>query len=641
MKNIKYTIATLCILLFASCHDLDITSPSVMQGNAVFSSKAGITAYFATVYKDLPIEEFKYDPRADEGFRYTKGNHWTNFTKDGYVCGESVGPAGSVNDVAFGFKYWPYDKIRDINDFIQTLPKYADNFEKYEVDEWLGEAYFCRAFFYYALVKRYGGIPIIKEPQSYPAEKPGDLMVPRNKEVDVWKFIEEDLKNASQMLPKESPRGRANRYVAAALQSRAMLHAACVAKYGQNDTDGEAKEKGFVGIPVTEANYFFRSAYDAACLVDEGNYSLYTKGDDKEQNYVDLFLDNSSSETILAIDYSLTAKGQDYAHSWDGTTLCKGLSSAGVAETFPTLDLVERFVGDINKYIVNNDGTPRRFEKLEDLMNEIDDPRLKASVFFPGTTVRNRYIDIQAGIYKTFKGTAADETAWQIDGSRRPNKTDENGNDSGNLLTSNQIESTYEYTNKQGQKVIKAIRGMCGVASGGGEYATRTGFYMRKYVDYKKTIDEAALNRSAQSWQVIRYAEVLLNRAEAAIELGGTANTEDAKIQINKLRDRAGVSQYDDVSLQNVRNERRMELAFENHIWWDVKRWRIAVDELNNTRFRSLMPYFIAEEEKYIFLKEYEMWERRYTFNKWYYYEPLPGDQLDKNSNLYPNNPNY
>jgi hypothetical protein len=84
-----------------------------------------------------------------------------------------------------------------------------------------------------------------------------------------------------------------------------------------------------------------------------------------------------------------------------------------------------------------------------------------------------------------------------------------------------------------------------------------------------------------------------------------------------------------------------MELAFENQYYWDLKRWRIADVVLNNARFKGLMPYYIFNENKYIFLAEPELYQRNYNFDKRFYYEPIPGGELGKNPNLYPNNPNY
>ena len=69
-----------------------------------------------------------------------------------------------------------------------------------------------------------------------------------------------------------------------------------------------------------------------------------------------------------------------------------------------------------------------------------------------------------------------------------------------------------------------------------------------------------------------RYAEILLIAAEAAFELGD----DTALGYINEVRDRAGIQQLKTLTLDDIIRERRIELAFENHRYWDLKRWRRA-----------------------------------------------------------------
>ena len=214
-----------------------------------------------------------------------------------------VGPLSEPRYSRNGFGYWPYDDIRAVNYFIQTLPKYASNFTPDQVTNMLGEARFLRAYYYFALVKRYGGIPIITTVQNYPQETIAELQVPRNKEVDVWNFIGTELDTAYQMLPESMGAAeRANKYVAMALKSRAMLYAGSIAKYGSvTYVDGAARAQGFVGITADQAPAFFQKAIDASKVVAEGPYSLYRKSaaTDKVKNYTDIFLDATSPENIL------------------------------------------------------------------------------------------------------------------------------------------------------------------------------------------------------------------------------------------------------------------------------------------------------------------------------------------------------
>jgi hypothetical protein len=142
---------------------------------------------------------------------------------------------------------------------------------------------------------------------------------------------------------------------------------------------------------------------------------------------------------------------------------------------------------------------------------------------------------------------------------------------------------------------------------------------------------------SDQPYMDIRYGEILLNRAEAAFALG---NREDALWAINQIRERAGAKLYElsDITEQNIRRERRMELAFENHGFWDIRRWRTAADEINNVTYQSLCPYYIYDEEKYIFRKEPV--GISYTFDPKVYYQTIPTGEIDKNDLLI-QNPGY
>ena len=99
---------------------------------------------------------------------------------------------------------------------------------------------------------------------------------------------------------------------------------------------------------------------------------------------------------------------------------------------------------------------------------------------------------------------------------------------------------------------------------------------MRKYLNENMPQSEVIENYSEQHWIEFRYAEALLNGAEAAVEMG--QHLDDALLWINDIRSRADIKQLSlsDLTVDKVRHERRIELAFENHTYWDLRRWRIA-----------------------------------------------------------------
>ena len=624
----KYIIIILAVCFLGSCHKLDTPPLGVISEENVFTNANAVQAYMANIYTSLPIEDFVYEPHA--GFLTGNGGRWQNFYHSDAIDGEMVGPYGGTNDqnAATGFGFWPYDKIRVINLLISTLPTYASNFTPDQVSQWLGEAYFCRAYTYFALVKRYGGVPIVRT-LTEPNASVASLQIPRSKEEDVYNFIASDFDSAFALMKDPGgsiPQGSASKYAAPAYKSRAMLYAGTIAKYGAtNYVDGDARAKGFVGIPAADASKFFQAAYDAAKLV-EGHYSLYTGGyPDKLQNYVDLFL-KPNNENIFVRQYTQSDPNanNDNAgpHSWDATMTCRIMTADGLSRAYPSLDFVERF-GALP--VVKPDGTPVRFTNRADLMNGLE-PRLLATVYFPGATLRGISFDVQRGIYKNFTGSAAQELSNDL---TSPNDVQNGANTNLWLGDINAVVN--------GRDVI----GRAG-ASTNGDDLTRTGFYVRKYIDYNKPASGCGLYQSTESYIDMRYAEVLLNRAKAAMELGTGAMPADALSDINQVRDRAGaVPATASLTIDTIRNERCKELAFEHQYWWDIRRWRTADQVLNNRNMYALLPYYVTSENKYIFLKQLEPFKRTYNFQKLWYYEPLPGGELGKNPNLFPNNPGY
>ena len=310
MKSIHKLIIAISIGVGASvtsCQKLNIPPTNIVTPEVIYSSEAGVRSFLATIYRNLPIEDFKYRPDGGEDVNvngvvynhpgFNPGNPWMNFYTSASVIGEEVGPFGGM-DIGNGFGYWPYGDIRNVNTLIAELPKHVAALTQPTVNALLGEAHFLRAYYYFGLAKRYGGVPLVTVPQD-PGAPLSTLQVHRDKEEATWDFIGAELDLGFQMMPESSDAGRANKYAAAALKSRALLYAACVAKYGSvNFVDGQARSLGLAGIPASKAATYFKAAYDAAKLL-EGHYSLYNANSDKVQNYADLFLKAGSPENIF------------------------------------------------------------------------------------------------------------------------------------------------------------------------------------------------------------------------------------------------------------------------------------------------------------------------------------------------------
>src|SRR5690606_7866435 len=231
----------------------------------------------------------------------------------------------------------------------QNFPNYKGSYDDATYNKLLGEAHFLRAYFYFGLAKRYGGGPIVTEVQD-PLAAPEVLEVPRNTEYDTWKFIHDDLQFAiDNMADNTGEKGRANKYVAAALMSRTMLYAGSIAKYTESlgfEATELATQQGFAGMAPAQANEFFEYAVAAGKVVEEGPYALYTAGyPDKATNFANLFLDPNSSESIFIKDYDQNSPNNNILrHSYDAMMVpVPDFSSQGGSQSNVPLDFMELY----------------------------------------------------------------------------------------------------------------------------------------------------------------------------------------------------------------------------------------------------------------------------------------------------------
>lgn len=167
---------------------------------------------------------------------------------------------------------------------------------------------------------------------------------------------------------------------------------------------------------------------------------------------------------------------------------------------------------------------------------------------------------------------------------------------------------------------------------------TCTGYYLRKYLQEGNTTFE-----NDKSWQydaVIRYGEVLLNKAEAYAELDFGANKEKALGALNEVRARVGLpaktASSKEQFMELLRKERCVELAGEGFRYWDLRRWKLAGKVLNGQNAHGVK--ITNNEGTYTYEKvECDGGTKRIFLDKYYYFS-LPTDEL-ANNKLCENNP--
>lgn len=679
----KILIISILGLLMASCVDLDVPPKNNVYDEELMSNEAGMKLYLSRMYSLMPFEDFKY--MGQWGF---KGSSWLGaFGIDG--TGEALNRDGICRSFTGEDEtYWndtdfvttkPFFLLRDANYLIATLPKYKSNFAEVVYENYLGQAYFVRAFVFYTMAKRFGGVPLVTSLIPYPAES--DVMeVPRASEEATWDQIMLDFKTAADMLmPTSHVSGTANKYVALSYLAEAMNYAGSVAKYNQTiigNLTGLGEKTGVRVIGFAEnswedaAKRYFTAAYDAAReVMRDGGYSLYKakwSASDRNaqyQNMVDMFSDLSSKENIFVAEYMAPSKlhGID---AYSGPYKFRGPLSAG---TCPTLDFVELFDGfdrnaDGTLKVLGSDGKYLMFDTPMDFFANAE-PRLRAYVLLPGDMFKGTEIEVRAGTYtgSDFSPLLGTPDKYDYANSASSNYQDLNiakGASRTLWLSSNSTTAG---------NVIVPGTSMYASGENGPYYenaeATITGFYLRKWLNPDPNFVPGE-GKSNQPFILMRYADVLLAAAEAGVELSllgapspdGSDMLQVATDAIAQIRERAGAdalagpltSSVD--SRDIVRKERRKELAFEHKTKWDLRRWRVIdVDnragfwgEANpgwasrnssntNYRFRGLYPFYSTETGKYFFDARFQ-WISLKTFgySTLDYYFSIPSGEVNK-----------
>jgi len=475
-------------------------------------------------------------------------------------------PIRTYNDEWFGCWKDTYEKIRACNVFLEKIQQ-VTLLDSKTKSEYIAEVRFIRAWHYFSLAKRYGGVPIIAIAQNLnDTGDNSDLQVVRDTEKSVWDFIINELNAVNPDLPESrgsADKAQITKYGALALLSRAALYAASIAQYGnapELQLGGKAEANKIVGISQDEASHYWRIASDAAnAVIESGKYALYKKQEDKIQNYRQLFLDKSNEEYIFWKEYL----APDKSHGFDMLNVpfsFVGGKGYGCGVN-PTLDLIQAYEykdGSPGALRMQDEQGYIKYNSPLDLFKD-KDPRLRATFYLPMDSCRGGIVEIRRGVYD-----------------------DTNG---GNFVYQGNSDAVYGSKNDTTQIKLLGKDGIWDTGDVG-----KTGFYTKKFADESmKNLDYA---HSDTRWPVFRLAEMYLNRAEAEFESG---NRQNALTALNEIRNRAGIRELTlgELSLDKIRNERRIELAYEGHRFWDMRRWRIADVILNNFETMAIYPWLV------------------------------------------------
>lgn len=562
--------------------------------NAVWSDPALAETFINNLYfrLDEPLTDGRFKANITDEAHYRGNAPSLNFNRSIHS------PDGLLGWTYSRYRSWDdlYKSIRYCNIFfakVGEIPFSANLVDgKTGKDRMTGEAHFLRAYFYFNLVSTYGGVPLITE--VYKLE---DSFEKERASLEAcYAFIAEELDKAAQLLPSNysgNNEGRATRGAALALKSRALLYAASDL-YHQPVFPTFAKQDLVRYTGGSQAERWQKAKSAAKAVIDLGTYSLHKANpqasDSIANNLAEIFINKKTGEDIF-IKYFTTPMGQR-----------AGLYSSpngyhGWGTNAPLGDLVDAFE--------MKDGT--RFS----WSNPVH--------------AKNPYANRDQRFYATI---LHNESSWRV----RPD--DAKGLDPDNKVQTGRWERWNAATNAS-VLVYGVDTRKSAIEDWNGSY---TGYYLRKYID--PAVD-AQYIRQAVTWRFIRYSEMLLNYAEACIELG---EYEEAKTYMNLVRKRAGmpaVTETGDALRQRYRNERLVELAFEEHRYYDIRRWMIGDKVYNRTTKVADIVYPLNADKttsKVPVVKHIDF--EKYAWINKSYFLPILRDELNKNT-LLVQNPGY
>jgi hypothetical protein len=568
MKKISLILMCAGLFITGSCRKdsdfLDVPPKQIIDANVAFTDPNLVISILGNLYNRY-LDFSGLD------------NGWASFVDFSEAFPSENGSANFVQRTGWGYgewNTWDYTYVRELNLFIQRITASTALSEE-DKNQFIAEGRFLRASYYFELVKRMGGVPLITDPLDY--DFSGNVAVlqkPRNKESEIYDFVISEAEAIKGLFnSKLDDKSRATKGAVLAMEARAALYAGSIAKYGVT-TPTVTLPGGEVGIPSSSANAYYTKALDAAKeLIATGKYSLYKQLPDPSDNYANLFLDKASSESIFYEDFKANG-GKTHGFTTNNQPFSISDEGLDAGRLNPSLNLVEAYEKLDNTYAPiatkTAGGDPIYYTNQLDAFADRD-ARLAGTVLLPNGLFKGKRTEVFAG-YQLADGTVIS---------------------SGDATLPQDV---------PGLGRVQVV-GKDGIVNGG-EFRTQTGFFIRKYLD--PTVGSGRRGRGSDvAFIRYRYAEVLLNAAEAAFELDKVA---EAAGYINQVRARAGFTTpltTGEINFDRIVHERRVELVFEGHTLFDMKRWRLAnvvwdgnqmtvtdlVSNIGNARKRNTQPF--------------------------------------------------
>lgn len=591
MKKYLSVCMLVSSLALAGCVDEWLTTEpqTILTDDQLWSDPGLVRGVIADYYDRIPQWE---------GLDNSQWPRWANMD-EGLVTGQAQGGNSSAN---YGYGTWAnwagtgngalpsWGLIRDLHVAMKGIENASGDMTPALKMQFHAELRFIRAMWYFEMVKRYGGVPLLTEELLYDfSGDPSYLHTPRATEAAIYDFIGAEMDEIMDQLGNAGSRTRANRYSALALKSRAMLYAGSLARHNGEMATPITLPGEEVGIPPSRAAEYYQKSLDASrALITSGAFALNT-GANPADAFHQVFVNKSNPEVIMAKDYLagagknhwFTMRGMpqsmkvDQYMNWAGSEISATLN---VAETFDYLDGSSGEMRGVGDGTVASQANWIFYDRLDGIF-EGKDQRLHGTLLTPGRTFAGNPVSLQAGVY-----------VWNSNA----NRYDRFQGAAGTFYSDGGV-----LTGADGPLHQEA-------------YVSGTGLYIKKWLD--PAPGAGRYTPGSDTWWVwFRLGEIYMNATEAAFELGLHA---EALGYINTLRQRAGFppNSLTTLSREKIRSDRWAELAYEDHRIWDQKRWRTAHEVWDgnptnpSARLYALFPYRVIHpghpnHGKYVFDK--------------------------------------
>ena len=518
-----------------------------------------------------------------------------------------------------------YLAIRQANVALENLPKasFTDAALKAKLT---GEAYFLRAYYYQQLLRFYGGVPLISK--SYGLNE--DYTIARSSYDECVKFIVADLDKAITTLPdaKDSQNGRASKLAAMALKARVLLYAASDLHDGptakaKSAILGGATNLDLVAYPSGDRAARWNAAKTAAkAVLDAGtgykmNLTAPVSAEEGKANYNAIAMGGQSgaADASAAVELILQRTHTALYTQEDNWPL-----------------------GGIHYGINNGPNGYHNWAGNTPIQQLVDDYEMMDGTKFDWTNAAHKAAPYDNRDPRFYSTVLFDGSPW------KPRPSDVIGID-----PVSQIQTGY-YDNGAGGKINGVDTRESEVENWNG---SRTHYYTRKFIDANPAVADNQSSAQVIPWPFIRYTEMALSYAEAAMETNDEA---EATKWINKIRFRVGmpaVTDKGDALRQRIRNERRIELVYEEHRYHDARRWMIApttvgrgikainVEAKLKAGATPRKPYrFDKAVYNYIYTVEDNTSNETRKWNDKMYYRVITRDEISRNAKL-TQNPGY